>query len=208
MGETVVDTKPDLRERRRRETRLDINWAALDLFERRGVASTTVDEIARAAGISASTFFRHFKTKEESILLVDFDVESEIERWLDATAPEEIDLSGIEVIYERAVRRLVEAPEDIQARVLRGRRLINADPHLRSVAIGLDATALCRLTDAVLARQDGRRSEAHARLLVEGAGMTLRVAFDDWATRVDNGEDADLADIYRRTREELRRVVR
>ncbi len=59
---------PDLRERRRRATRHEISLAALDLFEQRGVAATTVDEIAKAAGVSASTFFRHFKTKEESKL--------------------------------------------------------------------------------------------------------------------------------------------
>ena len=96
----------DLRERRRRETRLDINLAALELFEQRGVAATTVDEIALAAGVSASTFFRHFKTKEESILGADLELDAEIEAWLAATEPSNIDLPGCEEIYQRAAVRL------------------------------------------------------------------------------------------------------
>ncbi|WP_072805925.1 TetR/AcrR family transcriptional regulator [Rhodococcoides yunnanense] len=198
---------PDLRERRRRETRLEINRAALDLFERNGVAATTVDEIARAAGVSASTFFRHFPTKEESILATDSDVDAEIEAWLATTDSGDIDFAGIEEIYERAAVRLVESADDTRSRVLRARRLIVTDAHLRATAIAFDARKMCRLTDAVASKLGGRESFTFARLLVEGVGMTLRIAFDDWATRVDAGEDANLAEIYRATRVELRRVV-
>ncbi|MCZ4274681.1 MAG: helix-turn-helix domain-containing protein [Rhodococcus sp. (in: high G+C Gram-positive bacteria)] len=199
---------PDLRERRRRETRHEISLAALDLFEQRGVAATTVDEIAKAAGVSASTFFRHFKTKEESILAVDLEIDAEIDAWLEAVAPPEVDLAGMEAIYARAAARLVEASDEIKSRVLRTRRLIVGDAHLRSAAMALDATTLCRLADVVADKLGGRESLTPARLLVEGAGMTLRIAFDEWATRVDAGEDADFGEIYANARAELRRVVR
>ncbi|MGB6053206.1 MAG: helix-turn-helix domain-containing protein [Rhodococcus sp. (in: high G+C Gram-positive bacteria)] len=199
---------PDLRERRRRETRHEISLAALDLFEQRGVAATTVDEIAKAAGVSASTFFRHFKTKEESILAVDLEIDAEIDAWLEAVAPPEVDLAGMEAIYARAAARLVEASDEINSRVLRTRRLIVGDAHLRSAAMALDATTLCRLADVVADKLGGRESLTPARLLVEAAGMTLRIAFDEWATRVDAGEDADFGEIYANARAELRRVVR
>ena len=199
---------PDLRERRRRETRHEISLAALDLFEQRGVAATTVDEIAKAAGVSASTFFRHFKTKEESILAVDLEIDAEIDAWLEAVAPPEVDLAGMEAIYARAAARLVEASDEIKSRDLRTRRLIVGDAHLRSAAMALDATTLCRLADVVADKLGGRESLTPARLLVEAAGMTLRIAFDEWATRVDAGEDADFGEIYANARAELRRVVR
>ena len=58
----AVTAKPDLRERRRLATQAEIEDAALDLFERQGCERTTVLEIARAAGVSQSTFFRYFAT--------------------------------------------------------------------------------------------------------------------------------------------------
>lgn len=198
---------PDLRERRRRETRLDINSAALDLFEKNGVAATTVDDIAKAAGVSPSTFFRQFKTKEESILSVDLDVEAEVAEWLETAEPHEVDVAALEEIYGRAVARFVEQSDDIKSRVLRARRLIIADDHLRATAIALDVTTLCRMADDVAAKLAGERSATYARLLVESAAMTLRIAFDEWATRIDSGDEADLIGIYRMTRDELRRVA-
>ena len=56
-------------------------------------------------------------------------------------------------------------------------------------------------------RLGDHESRSYARLLVEGAGMALRIAFDDWAVRIDGGQDADLLDIYRTTVRDLRRVV-
>jgi TetR/AcrR family transcriptional regulator, regulator of mycofactocin system len=53
-----------LRERNRRRTRRDIAHVALRLFDERGFESTTIDEVAEAAGVSRSTFFRYFPVKE------------------------------------------------------------------------------------------------------------------------------------------------
>jgi AcrR family transcriptional regulator len=54
-----------LRERNRARTRRDIEAAALELMERQGYQATTVDEIARLAGVSNATFFRYFPAKED-----------------------------------------------------------------------------------------------------------------------------------------------
>ena len=42
--------------------------AAFELFESQGYAGTTVDEIAARAGTGRSTFFRHFRGKEDVVL--------------------------------------------------------------------------------------------------------------------------------------------
>jgi AcrR family transcriptional regulator len=42
--------------------------AGLELFERQGYESTTVAEIARAAGVTEMTFFRYFPAKEHLLL--------------------------------------------------------------------------------------------------------------------------------------------
>jgi AcrR family transcriptional regulator len=54
-----------LRERNRARTRQDIERAALDLMESQGYQATTVDEIARRAGVSSATVFRYFPAKED-----------------------------------------------------------------------------------------------------------------------------------------------
>lgn len=42
--------------------------AGLDLFERQGYEQTSVAQIARAAGVTEMTFFRHFPAKEHLLL--------------------------------------------------------------------------------------------------------------------------------------------
>lgn len=62
-----------LRERKKAKTRAAIQRHALRLFEERGYSATTVDQIAAAAEISPSTFFRYFPTKEATVLYDPFD---------------------------------------------------------------------------------------------------------------------------------------
>ncbi|HSV37598.1 MAG TPA: TetR family transcriptional regulator [Nocardioidaceae bacterium] len=54
------------RDRRRIRTRRELAASAVRLFEERGFAETTVEDIAEAADYSASTFFRMFSRKEDA----------------------------------------------------------------------------------------------------------------------------------------------
>jgi len=58
---------PTTRERRRQRTRHDLAEAALRLFEQQGFDRTPVEQIADAAAISVSTFFRLFPRKEDVV---------------------------------------------------------------------------------------------------------------------------------------------
>lgn len=49
-------------------TRQRLQRHALALFEQRGFDQVTVEEVARAAGVSHMTFYRHFPTKESVVL--------------------------------------------------------------------------------------------------------------------------------------------
>lgn len=62
-----------LRERKKAKTRAAIREAAMSLFEEQGYSATTVEQIAEAAEVSPSTFFRYFPSKEDVVLTDDFD---------------------------------------------------------------------------------------------------------------------------------------
>src|ERR1700760_1786422 len=62
-----------LRERKKERTRSELQRHALRLFRDHGYAATTVDDIAAAAEVSRSTFFRYFGTKEDVVLFDDVD---------------------------------------------------------------------------------------------------------------------------------------
>lgn len=53
-------------------SRQDVEAVAVELFLARGFEQTTVDDIAAAAGIGRSTFFRYFRTKAD-VLWLPFD---------------------------------------------------------------------------------------------------------------------------------------
>ncbi|OYV23849.1 MAG: TetR family transcriptional regulator, partial [Mycobacterium sp. 20-66-4] len=65
-------------ELRRRSTHEALRQAALNSFARKGFVNVTVTELAREAGVTERTFFRHFPTKE-AVLFQDYETQLE---WL------------------------------------------------------------------------------------------------------------------------------
>src|ERR1051326_4996766 len=86
--------RPDgLRERKKARTRAAIREHALRLFRANGYQRTTVEQIAAAAEVSPSTFFRYFPTKEDVVLQDDMDT-----RMIEALERQPADLSPLSAV--------------------------------------------------------------------------------------------------------------
>ena len=68
FARAVPATPPSLRQRKQEVVRVALGAAAEELFLSRGFERTTVEQIARAAGVSRRTFFRYYESKEDVLV--------------------------------------------------------------------------------------------------------------------------------------------
>ena len=111
-----------LRERRRRNAMRTIQERALDLFDVNGFAAVTIEEIAAAAEVSASSVYRYFGTKEGILVADEFDGMSQeaVADLLDARDP------------VGSLLRIVRTYEEASSRPHRRVRYFFREPSVRS----------------------------------------------------------------------------
>jgi AcrR family transcriptional regulator len=152
-----------LRERKKGKTRAAIQQHALRLFCQQGYAATTVEQIAEAAEVSPSTFFRYFPTKEDVVLWDEFDP-----LIVEAFKAQPAELSPIQAL--RAAFRAVFA--ELSAEELEQQRersaLVNSVPELRAKVLDQFAGTVQLLAE-VVAERVGRRADDFAVRTLAGA---------------------------------------
>jgi AcrR family transcriptional regulator len=166
-----------LRERKKARTRARIQREALHLFREQGYAATTVEQVAEAAEVSPSTFFRYFPSKEDLLVLDDhLPLSAALARAVEEQ-PAHVPAIGA---VRAAVRTVLAdlTPEDRSARTERDVALL-AVPEVWSANLGLLVRALDEL-DALLARRTGRDRRDPAVRTAGGAvlGVAVRVLLD------------------------------
>jgi AcrR family transcriptional regulator len=165
----------DLRERKRTRTRLMIQAEALRLFDQKGYAQTTVDEIADRAAISPRTFFRYFPTKEDVVMWDEYD--PLVLELLDSRPNDEPVAETLRSVIRETLSGLYESdPERLLVRV----RLASTVPELRARFID-EQTHGVELLAPLLARKRGSRVD-DLRLQVIGSALLAAVsaALDRW----------------------------
>ena len=142
-----------LRERKKAKTRAAIQRHALRLFHEQGYGATTVDQIAAAAEISPSTFFRYFPTKEATVLYDPFDpvlVEAAV-----AQSPE---LSPIGALRATMDTIREQIPAELWEDERRRQMLVFREPELRTAVMDKFAEGIDVLA-ALAARRTGRSAD-------------------------------------------------
>jgi AcrR family transcriptional regulator len=195
-----VPTLPD-GNGRRQERQLKIAQAAVRLFEKRGLAATTVEMIAAEAGISPRTFFRYFDTKESAAFPDHAARIADLERRLDARLPSRAPLSDVIELSNRSAMEFFANPELYHRRY----RLLRSNEVLRDLervfdrsyeerivafltACDIDRVTACACAAAVVAvvnaaldvwAQSPRRNPAPAQTALKSGLEMVRRAFSN-----------------------------
>lgn len=175
--------EPDARER--------IVRAALDLFTERGYDATTVGEIASAAGLSSSTFFRHFPEKKDVLAAGQDTLVKLLSTGITEAAQSLTILEAVAEGLARASTAFTSEKRDLGARV---QAVIATNSELQ------DRNALKQVGMAAAMAQalQGRGvAETSAVIAGELGVLALKRALAQWSP------SADVSDLARLTREAL-----
>ena len=160
-----------LRERKKARTKAAIQEHALRLFREHGYAETTVEEIAAAAEVSPSTFFRYFPAKEDTVLTDLMDRET-FQVMVDAPA----ELSPLEALRYAVGQVFTDmSDEHLQLEMVRN-ELIRMVPELRRGMLAELTRPRDLLAEAVAIRLGRPTDDPDLRLYagaVMGVLMTL-----------------------------------
>jgi len=171
--------------------------AALALYAEQGFEQTTVAEIAKQAGLTERTFFRHFADKREvlfygSELLQDLLAQAVADAPASATP-----MDAVSAAYQAASALIQENPERARLRDA----IVSANAELRE----RELIKLAALASAVAgALRDRGVLEPAASLAAETGAAVFKVAFARW---VSEPGQADLPGILGAALEDLKGVL-
>lgn len=183
---------PTLRNRATRAVRAEIAAVAIRLFLEQGFDKTTVDQIAAEAGLSRTSFFRYFATKEDVLLGHLGELGYKVRDALAARPAEEPPWQALRRAFDLLIEERLAYPED----GLSMRRMLHDTPSLRARQLGKQLGWQDLLAPEV-ARRLGDAYDAYdprSRALVAAALSCLNVAVDVWTASDGTADLADLVD--------------
>ncbi|MTD13626.1 TetR family transcriptional regulator [Nakamurella sp. YIM 132087] len=171
--------------------------AAVDLFTEQGYDATTVAEIAERAGVTKSTFFRHFPDKRE-VLVAGQEALSRLLSEGIADAPEDATpLEAVAAGLDRVSSEMTSFNRDLGPRI---KAAVAANTELqerdRTKSVGMSAA----MTEALLRRGI---ADPTAHLAAELGMIAFRQGWARW-TETDRAADVPLATYTRAALDDLR----
>lgn len=152
--------------------------AAVELFEVKGFAATTVPEIAERAGLTTRTFFRYFADKRE-VLFVDGAMSAFTQKTIEDAPSGLTPLETVRYLLHRAAEDHFRGRAN---RIRRVRAIVVTDPMLRE-------RELAKRNELSVAAEAGLIErgvdEISARLLADLAVTVMYLAVDLWLASPD-----------------------
>jgi AcrR family transcriptional regulator len=174
-----------------------LEQAALELYVERGFEQTTVAEVAKRAGLTERTFFRHFAAKRE-VLFWGQGALQEIFVGAVASAPDSTaPLDAVAAALETAAALLEERRESARRR----QTVIAANAELQERELIKLASLASAMADALRRRGVG---EPAASLTAEVGIAVFRVAFERW---INEPNQRDFPQFIRESLDELKAVT-
>ena len=173
--------RPGLRERKKVRTRSEIQHAALRLFRKKGYENTTVSEIADAAEVSQSTFFRYFGSKEALVFQDDFD-----DLLIEAFQRQPPELSPLQAIRSAIREGFAGITPEEAADAVERMELVMKVPELRAAVAGELVESIDRVAQLCAKRMRRKPDDIRVRALAGAVvGSMLSAFLVD--TRLDAG---------------------
>jgi len=166
-----------LQEKKREVVRQEIARAAWLLFADRGYEATTVDQIARAAGLGRRTFFRYFSSKEDVVVGTSDALADDFLAAFAGRSRDEAPIVSIQHALRSALEPRLADPREGRAIL----RLLRDSPTLRRAMLERHARMEERLA-ALVARRTGanRRKDPTPALVAFVARALMDSAFNVW----------------------------
>jgi AcrR family transcriptional regulator len=162
-----------LRERKKIKTRIAVQKQAMRLFRKQGYEATTVEQIAAAAEISPSTFFRYFPSKEDLIMYDPLD-----EKIIEIIRAQPLNLGIIPAVRATVHQAFENLSEEEITEMQEKEKIMRAVPELRSRSIDEIIKSLDSFSK-VLAERLGRSADDLMVRTIVGAimGVIMSIYF-------------------------------
>lgn len=162
-----------LRELKKRQSRIAMHRAALELVSEHGLNGVTVEAIAHRAGVSTRTFFNHWSTKESAIIGVLSAGDDEIAERLRHLAEDQGPRQALRTVMREAIS---SAPIDAGLRDLK-RQVMAKEPRLHSLSTGNLNSVQTEMVEALAEVLEGEDAQGRAMLAVQIGFAVTRTAF-------------------------------
>jgi len=161
--------------------------AALELFAERSYENTTVIDIAQRAGLTKSTFFRHFQDKRE-VLFGDGTLNHLIPGAITAAPPAATPLEAVAHALDAAARQAFTPGR--REFVARRRAVIAANPELQEREALKGLGLIASMTDALKRRGvPGLTASVAAEL----GALAWKIAYEHWSDTANSDDFSELA---------------